>query len=758
MLNKAPIVQLNDFFTALGKRRSRGVYFYRFNGYNQQVHEFIMQYHEAARRCGVIIEGRLENPDSRMLEYYGEMMGMDFRLDQQFIRERMHKWLPRMSNAQCENVSASVFNVLNDLKRAGKNDNMLKNVYIKFMCWMYYKLERIIHKLGDDDLPKILYEGDVSNYELLLLNVMCIAGCDIVLLQYHGDQNYLQHDPRSELSTAYAAEGLKPFPEDFSLKKLRDEIREIEQLSFLYGTKPQIQPCTNAWLSGEELLTDLRKPCAQRGTDSAFYYNCFARISGTSDKPAYYNTLFQFKQDLDKADRRLVIVNAPIPQPVPEELNAVNRKNYQRIDQLIQDLSVHFNIFPDAELQHMLRKAFVDIMIAESRKQQQNINQLTAKAVFLISWLKRYQQALFGKWKLPEIPMFILMGGCRDENEALFCRFLGKLPVDVVIFAPDLSKRCCLSDPLLFEEHHDESLEVEPFPEQQQSIRMGTAAYHAERELDTLMYEDSGMYRNQQYDHANIVTLQTMYEEIGILWGQELKYRPNFSVTDGVVNIPVIFSKVVGVKDGDASAYWQSVKQLMTPDTIVISSVPYYQPNRPNPIRQFVPEFFRNGKLQKQRIKQHPAYPYGILREPIQDYMLEKLESLIQQKIIKGTFENGMEFNIIATVLNLDKQTVRLIQKFDFTKSNPKVIYIVPSEAMLSVEDAIYFSFLNMIGFDVAFFVPTGYQCFEMHLNKKLFDEHQIGEYQYDMRIPNFRSLPSPKRHKWRDKIFKRGT
>ena len=72
---------------------------------------------------------------------------------------------------------------------------------------------------------------------------------------------------------------------------------------------------------------------------------------------------------------------------------------------------------------------------------------------------------------------------------------------------------------------------------------MGTAAYHAERELDTLMYQDSGLYRNQQYQRADIINLQTMYEEIRLLWNEEVKYRPNFSTTESIVNIPVIFAK-----------------------------------------------------------------------------------------------------------------------------------------------------------------------------------------------------------------------
>ena len=62
-----------------------------------------------------------------------------------------------------------------------------------------------------------------------------------------------------------------------------------------------------------------------------------------------------------------------------------------------------------------------------------------------------------------------------------------------------------------------------------------------------------------------------------------------------------------------------------------------------------------------------------------------------------------------------------------------------------------------MVGFDVVVFVPTGYQCFEKHLNRIMFEEHQIGEYHYDLRIPNFNALPSQKRQNWRDKFFKRG-
>ena len=51
---------------------------------------------------------------------------------------------------------------------------------------------------------------------------------------------------------------------------------------------------------------------------------------------------------------------------------------------------------------------------------------------------------------------------------------------------------------------------------------------------------------------------------------------------------------------------------------------------------------------------------------PAQDYLPEKLQLLIDQKLIKGTFENGTEYTVVSTALNLSKDVLRLIQKIDF--------------------------------------------------------------------------------------------
>ena len=754
MLEHKKIRSLDDYFVDLDSRQSREVYFYRINGYTEKIGDFIKKYYDTARRAGVVIEGKIPNPDEKNLAYYSEIMGMDFQMNPSFISNGLKKWLPRMNDLQRQNVADSIYDSLDTMRQNGKTENMLKNAYIKFMCWLYYKFERIVNQLGENELPKILYEGDISNYELMLISILSNAGSDVVLLQYHGDAGYLKSDPASVLSDDLQMEGMTAFPEGYCLKKVREAIQNDFEKERLYGSLPSVNNCTNAWIDGKG-FEDIKKSVLTRGTDPRFFYNCFYRINGAEDKLTYANELFQLQLELKNAGRKTVIVNGEIERPTPDEIAEIRRGNYAKTDQLIMDLSTNIKYPANLELQKIMHKTFVDILLAESGKEGDNLNRLTSKAVYLLCWLKRYLPFLFSNWKMPEIGCFIHMGGCQNENEALFLRFLARLPVDVVILCPNRNIPCQLTDPLLYELNYEESLTMDRYPEESSQVKMGTVAYHAERELDTLMYQDTGMYRNMQYGKANIISLQTMYEEIPILWDQEMKYRPSFSAAGDTVTLPVICQKICGVKDGNASQYWLDIKKLITPDTEVIRSVPWVQGTDPNPVKPYATQFLKNGKLLRGKIKSHSAYLYGILRAEMQEHLLDKLQLLLDQKLIRGTFENGTEYTVIATALNLPKDLLRKIQKFDFTKKNPKLIYINPTEERISLEDSILAAFLSLVGFDVLFFVPTGYQCIEQHFTRPFASETQIGDYLYDLRIPDFNTVQESGLHSIR-KLFGR--
>ncbi|MFA9376790.1 MAG: YceG family protein [Lachnotalea sp.] len=757
MYEHKALQNLEEYFNDLSLRGNKKIYFYRINCYNETIKNFILKYYESSRLLGVVIEGKIPNPDEKNLSYYEEIMGMDFQMSMGFLTSSLKKWLPRMNNVQTNSVATSMYDTLDDMRQhEGKNDNMLKNTYIKFMCWLYYKFERILNQLGNESIPKILYEGEISNYELKLITILANSGCDVVLLQYHGDTNYLKLDATSKVSNEYRCSDGTSFPNDFNIKWIRKTIQDNMEVERLYGTLPQIMNCTNAWISGV-IYEDILKDIQTRGSDSKLFYNCFCRICGVEDKLTYLNELYQFQLQLKNNKRRVVIVENEISQPTMEEIAGIKRSNYMNQEQMLLDLSKNIQYSANIELQRLMIKNFVDLIVEESKKSDSNLNKLTNQAVYILCWLRRYIADLFLNWKMPDVSCFIYLGSCKNESEVIFLKFLSRLPIDVLILIPDLNSQYLLKDTVLYDKKYSASLVVDKFPCENTDIHMGTAAFHAERELDTLMYQDSGIYRNRQYDKAIAVNLNTMYEEISILWDQELNYRPNFSVVDSVVSIPVIFSKISGVKEGNIAQYWQSIKTLITAETFVIKSIPCINGTDVNPVKGHTAEFLKNGKIQKNKIKLHSAYQYSFLREEMQDYILDKLQLLIDHKTIKGTFENGTEYTIVATVLNLNQAIVRMIQKFDFTKKNPKVIYINTTESIMSLEDSIMLAFLNLLGFDIIFFIPTGYQNIEKYFNEKTMEEHQIGDYIYDLHTPNFDTISSNTRPSWREIIFKRG-
>lgn len=740
MFQLGRIEKLHDYFSACSRRREQAVFFYRVAGYSGEVAAFLTQYDQAARTNGVVIEGRIPNPDPKQLDYLAEMMGSDFQLDAGFLTQKLTRWLPRLTGTQRETVVTAMTATLQDLQAHGKNENMLRNAYIKYMCWLYYKFERILGRLGGDELPKILYDGTVSSYELQLLVILARAGADIVLLERAGDAGYLRCDPTSQYAQLYQAPGLTPFPADFSLRQLWEQGRQQAERQKLYGAPAGIAPCTNAWMKapdGKEILTAVRA----RGDDPKLFYNAFVVQYGVEDKLLFPSDMVAFYQQLKREGRKVCLENGRLPPPTPEEIAAVRRRNHQTAEQLAADLAANLQYPNNQQLQTLMRQAFLDVVLEEDKAVGGNLNRLLNKAVYLVAWMKRYQKDLFQNWQAPEVGVFILFGACSGDNEALFLRLLAKLPVDVLVLLPDLNAPCVLKDPALLDLHKEHSLPMTDFPVEPSQMRVRTAAYQAEREMDSILYQNTGLYRARQHQKAEAVTLQTMYEEIGLLWDQELKYRPGFAAEGDTVTVPVLLEKICGIKDGPILPYWLEIKKLVTPETTLVTKLPWQTGLEANPMKPYATQFLRQGRLQREKIKQHKDYPYGILRPEIQDYLLDKLQVLLDEKLIAGTYQNGTEYTIVSTILGLPKDLLRRIQNFDFTKKNPKLIIISTTEETLSLEDSILVAFLNLVGFDILFFVPTGYQSIEKYFQKPFANEHQLGPYRYDLQVPDFRTL-----------------
>ena len=754
MFEHAALRKIEDYFIDGVLRENKGTYFCRLTAYNEEIHTFLRTYLQDVVKNGVYIKGKIPNPDERQLSYYEEIMGLNFAMERLFFENSLKKWLPRLDAGQRRSLAEAIHHELDQMKLQRKTENMLKNAYIKFMCWFYYKFERILNQLGKERFPKILYEGTVSIYELKMLNILSKAGCDILLLQYEGDSGYLKLDPKSEISGLINVAG-GAFPSGFSIAKIQQERqpeKKAEQtVPEIVLENPQKIVNTNTWLFGD-VFADSMKTQSERGVDTRFVYNLFARVLGVEDKATYYNELLKWKLKLESKGRDVVIIEKEIPMPDAVEVQNIKRENYGSTSQMLKGMTENITFPRNKELERYAKSAFISLM---EEDKEIPLQKLMNRGVILLCWIRRYMPRLFTNWQVESMPTLIYYGGCKEGNEACFIRLMAKIPVDVLMICPDITVQCGVVDKFLYEKKFDNTLPLENFPTEIGAVRFGTVAFNAERELDTILYQDTGVYRNRQFIKAMPISLQTTYEEIKILWQQEAKYRPNFETLDDRVMMPVIFSKISGVDNGK-DAYWSEISTLINDDTFVIKKLPFIQGTDFNPVKQHAPQFIKNGKLLIQKIKSHASYQYSFMREDMQDYMLDKLQELIDRRLIQGTFVNGTEYTIIATALNLDKHLLRMIQKLDFTKEVPKVVIINTTESVCSLEDSILVAYLNLLGFDIAMFIPTGYQGAERYFENSLFVEHQIGEYIYDLVVPDFKSVKEQTKN-IAAKLFRRG-
>ena len=783
MLERSTLTTLGDYALPLSRRATPGAYFARLCAWSPEIRDDLWRYHEMARQWGVIIENRVPNPDEGQIGYMQQTLGPDFEPTAAFAEAALGRWMPRMSPANRRAFAEALEGQYRELIRQGKPAGVLRNLYIKLMCWLYYRFERLMPLLGREDLPKLLYAGEaITGHELTMLDILCRMGADVLLVLTGGDAAYLRVDPQSRVSQLYAVANGGPFPDGFSLKRLRQEmaastalpgprperpggsgpagmpptpVRREKVVAENYFKPPAHEMCTNAWMS-EADYRQLLTPPSSRGSDPKLFYNGFVRLRGVRDKLDYLNDLHRFYQQLTAAGRGVVAVDGPLPRPDPEELDAIRRRSrYASVEEMIVDLAGNLPPVAPEELQRLMQRAFTQVMRIAAQAQP-NPNRLLATAVVLLCRVRRWHGALFRGWKPGEAPVFILMGGCASADDALYVRWLARLPADVLLPAPDLSKPCVLEDEALLELAGEETLEAAKFPRDDATMRLSTMAAHAERDLDTLLYADSGIYRNRQFARGNAVTLRTTYDELFILWDQELRYRPGFDAGEDAVNMPVLYAKVSGVEGGRLPAYWQKVRSLAGKDALYVRQLPMPCAQGGGAYQALALKALKNGRIDREGLKRERKYPFALLRDELQEHIFDKLQLMLDRRLIRGTFVNGTEYAVLSTALGMGKELLRMLQAFDFTRANPKVVCVDAREGGATLEDAILLTLLNLLGFDVALFVPTGYQTIERFLADNLPVEHQIGPYIYDLTAPALDEMPQAKPSGWFDRLFRR--
>ncbi|MBQ4166152.1 MAG: hypothetical protein IJD85_07520, partial [Oscillospiraceae bacterium] len=377
----------------------------------------------------------------------------------------------------------------------------------------------------------------------------------------------------------------------------------------------------------------------------------------------------------------------------------------------------------------------------------------------LVTWLYRCTQGRKYSVQYEDIPTILYYGDI-SQAELFFLHFMSRCGFDVIYITPNKNMLDMAVD-----KNTDGRMQIFQLPQTKESgkypdkpvkMSMATVAYNAERELDTMLYNgDAGIFRDFQFPNSQAVTLKTTYEEIGILWKHESKFRTGFEVSGNLVSVPNIFAKISGVRRGDEGDYWNEVRDRLTPETVLRIKEDKPAPDGELDLSAYR-SFYRNSQIDIAKLKASPLNRYSYLPDRIQDLIFYKFQEAADSGFLKLSGDELM-CSIIHYGLGFDKNMLKILQRFDFTKQIPKLIYIDVVEATFTLEECIHTVLCNLLGFDILVYTPTGYKNLETFVDSRAFEEHTMDEFLYTMEVPKLKIPSDDKNSGFFGRLFRKG-
>lgn len=733
--------RLNTCFLPLDRRVPSQPCFFRLIGWDRETLALLERYRAQAGKNGVCLTD-LPNPTREETDRFYQEAGTQFSPNRALIDRQISLWLGQVRPDRRPALSEAVWNTLYLLQKQNVNGNILKNVYTKFMCWLRGPAGRALAGLGGAEPPKVLFQGDVSRHEVLFLHLLHQAGCDVWYLHFLSDASYNKADPEGRYSRLVAGANHEPPPQPAPAPPPAP----VPPPAPAARKQPAGQVLgLNQWVGGRPVWDALLLPLSQRGGEGG-PSNLFALMLGADQREVYRNRLFRLKRSLDESGRPWLLMDQRIQPPTPAETETF------RVPGLARPAMVHALAERMPRGLPWTQKAQKALALVMERHPEPNDSRFFNYSVRLACWLRRCAGQLFPpNASNGAYPPALLYYGPITEPEAALLWALAQMGADVLYISSqktDVFETHFLPH-IWLEASFEDSLPPEPFPQREEKVRARTTAYDAQQELDHLLYSDTGMFRDRQFTRSQPVTLKTTYDEVGQLWPEEAQYRPSFRTEAGVVYVPNLFSKICGVEKGDLTLYWDHIHSMLTPGTYLITALPFLTPVGAEGIsRNAAQAFLHNGRLDPRALTASRFYRYGYLPEDTQNYILEKIQALIDYDLI---VDGGPDLPavMLSVLMNLDKELLRLLQSFDFTRAIPKLLIVDTTETLFSLEECVLLAFLNLVGFDIAVFTPTGYRNLEAHIRSDSFDTLIAGDYLYDLTVPDLRNRrPSGKNGK----------
>lgn len=721
--------------------------FTRYTGYDSvdSFRGMLIESYVAAQKSGLFIPDRLPAAVPAEISAAAPYTASVFD-DSSMIKQGIDAWL-RSANLTCD--SAAVAEVMvHAIQDCGANG---KNTYFLELCWLMKYLPK--------KPLRMVFIGAATLKELYLMYMMSLCGTKVTLVSYGLDTDFDRFFYKDRVKTV-GGRNTAPLQVDFSKIDLSKEAQLSEmraQSERVNGIVKRLD--TTAAGVFEDILTDRKTRVIRNGgvyrEDGEIPVYCAALV-GYDDEAVYTNMLVKFKESFAGLKKQLIFIEKNLDNPTPDESKLLGSVTRSSTAEMIDALALLIKLTGDATRTALAQSALRQMLNAINTGNQTVVFNLGSK---LITWLYRCTQARKYSVQYEDIPVVLYYGDI-SQPEMYFLNFMSRCGFDVIYITPNLNNLDTAVDKNIDGRMQvfqlSQSKESGKYPDKPIKMKAATVAYSAERELDEMLYGgDTGIYRSFQFPNSQSLTLKTTYEEIGILWRQEARFRSGFSTAGNLVTVPNIFAKISGVPDGKQADYWEEVRARLTPDTILY--IKKSEPQKDGSVDlSAYRAFYRNGEIDVEKLKASTLNKYSYLPDRLQDMLFYKLQEACSCRFLKLDGDNLM-CSVLHYGMSLDKDYLKLVQRFDFTRQIPKLIYIDNVEETFTLEECIKLVISNLIGFDILVYTPTGYKNLETFISGDAFEEHIMNEFLYDTEVPKLKVPSEEKNSGFFGKLFRKG-
>lgn len=576
------------------------------------------------------------------------------------------------------------------------SENAIKSAYAKIAFW----IKTIFNSTINDRVNNIYVELTPNKYELYMLYLISKISNNVVIIDTKIDR---------------------------SMYKLYNNIQfheyeTLEKLNVTDSTK-------------DSSILDIDSICRKlSGKDIKQGEKIL--VLGVGEKNKVYNKLV----DLDEeTPSNIMLLRLGIAKASMNEINKVHRPTVSSIKQLVNMIGEHM-------FSGITEKDKAVTFIKSQISKEENVSVAISRLTSFICISNRYRL---------DSDIVVVFGDIHKSTK-WYLDFLGYIGKQVIVI--DFSGKS--------EEKVDGSwnkIIIGPFKENlayPTKVKADTVAYKASKEIDKLLYNGDtlGLYRINQFDRGEAVELKTTFDELKILWNIENTARPYFGNSDKLVKVPVIYSKVLGVCDN----YTDELGQLVTDHTIVcynyndilgllsnniqVKDYSLYSGGQRTAVR-----LADNKKLNVSNIVNCGMYPYNHLTDKVQYTIMDNLSNLVDS-MASNADKNVTKLidSIVEVGLNLSSRVYQEMQWHDFTKHNPKLIVILPSETFIDIKVEILIKLLHLCCWDITVVIPTGYNLIQDN-NMQI---HTLGEYKFDCVI-NHLEKPQKQKNSLFSRLFR---